>query len=148
MKSQTAGKQSITISNVNNIFVCCSGSSQCARTAILPKINIMLCIESNDTLTRGSRCGMNTNAFGKGLAAKSVRISDTEVVLGQKRKLVKICRGFDVIGCQTFFFHLLTVVGNVVPNVLYLRNKSFILPCKNLFAGSGFNFGLIVAFHG
>ena len=55
VEAKSAGEESVAVADLHNIFFCRAGSGQCARAALIPQVNIILCIESDDTASCGSR---------------------------------------------------------------------------------------------
>ena len=144
VESEAAGEKTVAVSNLTNILVCSACGDDSARTAIFPEVDVVLCVVSNDSLTRRTRGRMNTNAVLKICAEKSVGVSITEVSLGEEGKLMEIIDALDVIGSYTLGVHKVAVVFYVFINVLYLLDELFGLECAHLVERHCFNFFLEV----
>ena len=93
----------------------------------------MLGVESNDALTGGAGGGLDANTLGEGLGQQSVGVCFAQVVLGEEGELMQVSGGLDVVGGHALFFHLLAIVGDIVPDMLDLLDKALILPSADLF---------------
>ena len=107
----------------------------------------MLGVESNHALAGGAGGGLDAYALLQRLAHQAVGVGHAQVILGDEGQLMQIVPAFDVIRGYALFFHLLAVIGHVVPDVLYLRDKALVLPGFDLFLRRAFDFRLIVTFH-
>ena len=45
---------------------------------------------------------------------------------------MKVINALDIIGGNPLFLHLLTIIGHIIPNMLYLLYKSFALQSFHL----------------
>ena len=63
MQTCSAGKESITVGYMAYIIFCSTSCHDCTRTAILPNINIFLCIESNYSTTCCTTCRLHSHTF-------------------------------------------------------------------------------------
>ena len=127
VKSGAAREKTVAVGYLTNIVLCsaCRNDGTCA--AVLPEIDVVLSVESNNTSACCAGGGLDSNTFAFRNGKKTVWICVTKVVLAEKRKLVKIVNALDVVGGNALFLHLLSVIGNVVPDVLDLLYKSFVL---------------------
>ena len=148
MEAHTAGEQAVAVSHVKNIFLGAAGGHDGTGAAIFPQIDIMLGIESHDTLAGGAGSGVNPDTLILGNAHKAVGISITQVCLGQERQLVQVIDGLDIVQGDALVFHLLAVVGHIVPHVLDLLHEPLVLQGTKLLIGHGFDFWLVIVRHG
>ena len=148
MQTGTAGEQTITIRNLNNIRLRAAGGDDGAGAAVFPQVDIRLGIERDDALAGCAGGRVNAHALFNRRALQPIGIRIAQVRLGKERQLVQVTNALDVLRRHALFFHLLAVVGNVVPDMLNLLNKTLVLPRADLLLRCSFNFRLIVVGHG
>ena len=82
-----------------------------------------------------------------GYTHQSVRIGIAQIILGQERQFMQILNTPDVIRRNALLFHLLAVVGHILPYMVYLLYQFFVLNGYDLFPRSTFNLFLEIIFH-
>ena len=90
---------------------------------------------------------MDADAVLQVCTQKAVGIGFPQVGFAEKRELMDIIHGFDVIRREPFFLHQMTVVGDVVPDVVNLFDELFVLNFQYFFPWSGFNLLLVISLH-
>ena len=147
VQAHTAGEQAVAVSDMQHIFLAAACSHDGTGTAVIPQVHVVLGVESHDTLAGGAGGGVDADTFIQGLASQAMGICLTQVVLAQEGQLVEVIYAFNIINGNTLIFHLLTVVGYIVPHMPQLLHKSFVLQLTKLLVGHGFDFRLIIVSH-
>ena len=147
VKSGAAGEQTVAVANLANVLVCAARRNDCSRAAVLPKLDIVLGVESDNALARSTRCRLDTNAVFQIRSEQAVGISDTQVLLRQEGELFDIVNALDILGFNALCVHKVAVVLHVVVNVTNLLYDFLILNFENFLAGRRFNFRLVVIWH-
>ena len=92
VESGTSGEQTVAVADLTNILVCAARGNDSSCAAVLPKVDIVLGVESHNTLSGRAAGGLYPYAVGKGLCKQTVGVSIPKVGFGKKRQLVKIVR--------------------------------------------------------
>ena len=142
VESGAAGKESVAIANLHNILLGAACRHDRACGAFFPKVNVMLCVESDNALACCAGGRLDSDAVFEVCAEKSIGICLAQIRLGEEGQLVNILHTLDVLGFYAFFVHQVAVIFDVFINVLDLLDDFFILNCQYLFTGGCFNFGL------
>ena len=147
VETGAAGEQAVAVGNLADVLICAAGCDDGAGAAVFPQVDIVLRVEGDDALARRAGGGLNAHAFFLRFAHQAVGIGEAKVVLGEERQLVQIGGTLDVLGRNALFFHLLAVIGYIVPYMLHLLDQALILQRFELFNGCAFDFRLIVTSH-
>ena len=147
VQTKAAREQAVAIGYLNDVFSGAAGSNDGARAAVFPQVDVGLRIESNHTTAGGAGGGVDTYAVSQRSTEQTIGIRIAQVGFGQERQLVQIVYALDVIGRKAFFFHLLTVVGHIVPYMLDLLDQTLVLQGKHLLPRGGFDILLIIGRH-
>ena len=123
----TSGKKTISVGYLADVLIRTARGSDCPCAAVLPEINIMLCVESDNPLAGGSGGRLDPDTFLQRLAQQAVRVRFPEVCLGQKRKLPDVINRMNIVRRYALRLHFLPVIGHMIPYMLHLLQKLFIL---------------------
>ena len=143
VKAGTAGEQAVAVGDVDHVILGAAHSHDGTGAAILPQVHVVLGVVGHHTLAGGAGGGLDADTFAQGLGHEAVGVALPQVILGDEGELVQILDALDVIGGHTLGFHLLAVVGDIVPNMLDLFDQAFTLEGAQLFLGHGFDFRLV-----
>ena len=147
VETGTAGEEAVAVRDLHDVFVsaaCCYDRS-CA--ALLPHVDVFLCIESDNALTGCAGSGLDADAVLEISAEKAVGIGFAEVVFAKERKLFDVVYALDVFRLNSFLVHQIAVVGDIVIDIFHLLDNLFILDLENLPARCGLDLFLVIVFH-
>ena len=147
MESRSAGEKTVAVADLNHIIRGPAGSHDGSCTAVLPEIQIVLCIECNHTTSRGSAGGLDPHTVPGRAGQKSVRICFSQIILGQERQLLKIIQSLNIRRRHTLLFHQLSVIFVMLIHVCYLLNQALRLQFLDLLHGHGLDLRLEILFH-
>ena len=143
VETGTAGEQTVAVGHVDHVVLGAAGCHDGTGAAVLPQVHVVLGVVGHHALAGGAGGGVDADAFAQGLCHEAVGVALAKVILGDEGELVQVLNALDVIGGHSFGFHLLAVVGDVVPHMLDLLHQTFTLEGTKLVLGYGFDFGLI-----
>ena len=132
VQAGAASEQTVTVADLAHILICTAGGYDRPCAALLPHIDVLLCIEGDDTFSGGAGGGMDADTVFEVGSHKSVGVSLTQVVLGQERKLSDVVNTPDVFRTDSLFVHQIAVVGHVVIDIFDLFDDFFILDRDDL----------------
>ena len=147
VESRPSGEQSETVGNMADVVFCSSCSDNRTGTAVFPDINVMLSIKGDDSSPCSAACGLDADAVPDWARHQTVGIAFPQIVLGQKRELMKILDSTDVSRFHTGFLHFLPVIFHIFINAFHRVDKTLILQCGHLIPRRGFDIRLIIIFH-
>ena len=148
VQARTAGKQAVTVADMDHVVF---GASRChkgARAAFVPQVNVVLGVERNNTAARRAAGGLNADIVPERTGKQTVRVGVAQIGLCQEGELMQVVNRLDVFGRKPFLLHPLSVVGDVVVNMFYRLAQTFILPLADLFLRGAFDFRLEIISHG
>ena len=90
---------------------------------------------------------MDADAVLQISAQQSIGICVPQVRLAEEGELFDVIHGFDIIRRETSLFHQMTVIGDVVPDMVDLFDELFILDFQDFFPWGRFNFRLVISLH-
>ena len=108
----------------------------------------MLGVEGDHALTGGAGSGMDADAVLQVRTQQAVGIGIPQIRLAEEGKFMDVIHTFNIIRRDAFLLHQMTVVGDIVPDMLNLPDDLLILDFQDLFARGGFNLRLIILLHG
>ena len=147
VEAGAACKEAEAVGDLADVFICSARRSDGASAAILPQVDVFLRVKCNNAFSGCTGSGMDTYTFFQVAAKQAIGIGFSEVVFGEGRELSEIVNGFDIVRCDTLFFHFLAVVRDIFPNVADLPEKLFVLDGSHGLARGPFDLFLIVTFH-
>ena len=148
MKSRAAGKQAVAVADLQDILLRAARCSDCARTASLPHINIVLGIKGDHTSAGRSACGMDSDAIRERNCQQAVGVLVTQVVLTQEGQLVQILYAVDLFRLHTGFIKFLFIIRDRFIDPLHSLCQALVLLPGNLIPGSAFYIRIKIVFHG
>ena len=144
VKTGAAREKSVAVAYLNYVLLVCACRDKCARTAVLPKIYVVLSIISYNSSACSTRGRLNSHTVLKRNCKHAVGICLAEIGFLDKRKLVEILDTVNVLGANALLVHKIAVVGNVRVNVLYLLYELLGLQLFDLLNRHRFYFRLII----
>ena len=147
VKTWAAGEKAVAVCNLANILVCAASGDDGAGAAVLPKVNVLLGVERDDSFTRGTRCGLNSHAVFKVGCKQSVRICVTKIGFGEKGQLFDVVNALNVLRFNTGLVHEIAVVFHVFIDMLYLLDDFFVLDFAERVESGGLDLRLIIMSH-
>jgi len=134
VEPRAAGEEAVTVRDVHDVVLGAAYRGDRARAAVVPGVDVMLCIEGDDALAGRSARGLDAHALGERFAEQAVWVGLAQVVFADEWQFVEVVQTFDVLGLHSVFVHFSAVVGRVLIGVLDCLYKSFALPFFDLFA--------------
>ena len=147
VQSHTAGEQTVAVCDLTDIILIAACRGNGSGTAVLPEINVMLGIESNNALAGRTAGRVDSDAVRERLCEQPEGICLAQIGFREKRQLVQIVNRLDVLRFYAFFVHEIFVVGDVFVDMLYLLDEALILELLHVFARHCFNVRLPILCH-
>ena len=117
MRSQTSGKQAVSVTYRERIFTGHAVCRKATRHHFRPYRQVFARISYNRRIARCARRSMHPHDFRFGGSHQPVGIIVAQVLLGGERQFHYIVDAPDVFGHQVHFLHLVPVEGHIVVNV-------------------------------
>ena len=133
VEAGAAGEEAVAVADLDNILVGAACGHNGSGAALLPHVDVLLCIESDNALAGCAGSGLDADAVLEICSEQAVGICFTKVVFGQERKFSDIVDTLDVFGFYTLLIHQVSVIGNIVIDVFYLFDNLLILDFENFF---------------
>ena len=147
VKSRASGEQTVTVADLHYIFLGCTGCHQCSGAAVLPEIQVVLCIKCNHTASCGTAGGLDPYTVLRRTGQKSVGICLAKIVLRQERQLGEILQALDILRLYTLLIHQFMVVFVILINIRHLLDQALFLQFLDLLDRHGLDLRLEILLH-
>ena len=147
VQTGAAGEQAVAIGYMADIILGTAGCADCAGTAVLPEIEVVLGVERYNTTSGRAGGGLDAHTVTQRLCKQTIGILIAQVILRDERQLMEIFDAVDILRLDAGLIHAVAIKLDVVVYVLDLLDQSFALQCFELFYRHGLDFWLIIVFH-
>ena len=127
MRSQTSGKESIAVGNLDGVFLGNSCHGQRSRHTLAPNFNISPGVAHYRSLSCGSTAGVNTHNLGLRLCEHAEGIGFPQIILRGKRQLVQVLNATDIPRLQADLLHFFTIMFHIVIDHIHGLYQPFAL---------------------
>ncbi len=139
MRTQSAGKEPVSVGYLENVRAARTVCRKSTRQAFRPYRQVFTCIPHHGRFPRCSGRCVNTDYLTHGNGTKPERIIVAKVVFGGKRKFHDIIDAVDVIGGNAQFLHFPAIERSVMIHTLHCLFKTNALDFTKTFAVHAFD---------
>ena len=113
-----AGEQAVTVGDLYDIAFIAARGDDSSGTAVLPHINVVLGVESDDAFAGRTGGGVDSDAVFQVGRKHSVGICFSQIVFAQERQLADIFQTSDILRLYAFFVHQVAIVLYILIDVI------------------------------